>query len=71
MAGADILGSDIALDAKQDLVIDAATGDFSLVSGMQCLKQDLRSGLSQHPGDDVFAPWEGAMIPRQVPKEDL
>lgn len=71
MAGADILGSDIALDEKQDLVIDAASGDFSLVKGVDCLKQDLRSGLSQHPGDDVFAPWEGAMIPRQVPREDL
>lgn len=69
--GADILGSDIALDDKQDLVIDAASGDLSLVKGVACLKQDLRSGLSQHPGDDVFAPWEGVMIPRQVPKEDL
>lgn len=67
----EILGNDIAIDAKHDLVIDAATGDFSRAEGIACLKQDLKSGLSQHPGDDVFAPWEGALIPRQVPTDDL
>lgn len=71
VTGADILGSDIAIDAKHDLVIDAALGDFSLAAGVACLKQDLKSGLSQHPCDDVFNPWEGALVPRQVPTDEI
>lgn len=71
MAGSEILGNDLAIEANHDLAIDAATGDFRLASGIDCLKQDLKSGLSQHPCDDVFAPWEGALIPRQVPADDL
>lgn len=71
MAGTDLLGSDIAVGANHDLVIDDAIGDFKLAAGINCVKQDLRSGLSQHPGDDIFAPWEGALIPRQVPTDDI
>lgn len=70
-AGAELLGSDIAVGASHDLVIDDAAGDFALAAGINCVKQDLRSGLSQHPGDDIFAPWEGALIPRQVPTDDI
>ncbi len=70
-AGAELLGSDIAVDDSHEVVIDPAIGDFKLAQGMTCLKQDLRSGLSQHPCDDVFNPWEGALIPRQVPTDDL
>lgn len=70
-AGAEILGNDLAIDETHDLVIDAAMGDFKLAAGIDCLKQDLRSGLSQHPCDDIFNPWEGALIPRQVPVDDF
>ncbi len=70
-AGAELLGNDLAIEANHDLAIDDAAGDFRLAAGIECLKQDLKSGLSQHPGDDVFAPWEGALIPRQVPTDDL
>lgn len=70
-ANAEILGSDLAIDAGHELVIDAAIGDFKVAAGIECLKQDLRSGLSQHPCDDIFNPWEGALIPRQVPVDDI
>lgn len=71
MATADVLGSDLAIDSSHELVIDAAVGDFKLAAGLDCLKQDLRSGLSQHPCDDIFNPWEGALIPRQVAVDDI
>lgn len=70
-AGVEILGSDIRVDDSQELIIDAAIGDFKLAQGIDCLKQDLRSGLSQGPCDDVFNPWEGALIPRQIATDDL
>lgn len=68
---AEILDNDIAIDAAHELVIDDAAGDFKAARGLDCLKQDLRSGLSQHPCDDIFNPWEGALIPRQVPVDDI
>jgi len=46
----DYLGKDILFDGEGDLVV-SATGDLEMVSGLDCLEQDLRDRLETMPGD--------------------
>ena len=46
----EYLGKDILFDAEGDLVV-SATGDLETVTGLECLKQDLRDRLETVPGD--------------------
>lgn len=64
------LGTDIALDADGDLMIDPGTGDFSMVEGMECLLQDISEGLAMHPGALLDAPWEGILVPRESASDE-
>ena len=49
----DYLGTDILFDEEGDLVV-STSGDLETVSGLDCLKQDLRDRLETIPGD-LFA----------------
>ena len=46
----EYLGKDILFDDEDDMVV-SATGDLELVTGLDCLKQDLRNRLETIPGD--------------------
>ena len=46
----EYLGKDILFDEEGDLVV-SATGDLEMVTGLECLKQDLRDRLETMPGD--------------------
>jgi len=57
----DYLGKDILFDEEGDLVV-SATGDLETVSGLDCLKQDLRDRLETMPGDLYSHPGWGCRI---------
>ena len=46
----EYLGKDILFDEDGDLKV-SATGDLETVTGLECLKQDLRDRLETMPGD--------------------
>ena len=57
----EYLGKDILFDQEGDLVV-SATGDLETVTGLECLKQDLRDRLETMPGDLYAHPDWGCRI---------
>ncbi len=55
------LGIDIKFDEEGDLAV-SSTGDLEMVSGLECLKQDLRDRLETIPGDLYAHPDWGCQI---------
>jgi len=57
----DYLGKDIFFDDGGDLSV-SPSGDLQMVSGLECLKQDLRDRLETMPGDLYAHPNWGCSI---------
>jgi len=57
----DYLGKDIFFDDGGDLSV-SPSGDLQMVSGLECLKQDLRDRLETMPGDLYAHPDWGCSI---------
>jgi len=56
---ADFLGDDILVNDDLDAVIAAGSGDFSTVSGIDCVVQDIIEEFSFPYGDDPSNPGRG------------
>ncbi|HRZ27142.1 MAG TPA: hypothetical protein P5346_09690 [Spirochaetota bacterium] len=56
---ADFLGDDILINDDLDAVIAVGSGDFSTVSGVDCVVQDIIEELSFPYGDDPSNPGRG------------
>ena len=57
----EYLGKDILFDEEGDLMV-SPSGDLETVSGLDCLKQDLRDRLETMPGDLYAHPDWGCNI---------
>ncbi len=65
----EILGSDIKVDDNFDIII--SDGDFAIAEGLECLLSDLRSALKTPPAEMIDFPFEGELMPREIPESSL
>ena len=59
--------TDISLDNDGDISISG--GDLDIIADKECFLQTLKSGLNMPPLSLPHAPWEGILIPKEIPTD--